>query len=387
MIKKTVCVMALALLVTGCTQSDNPAENRARIALKSKGDILIGAASSWAAHENLLWEGIVLAVDEVNRNGGLLNGRKVRIVQGDDKGDLTTGQIVAQSFADNENIVAVIGHTSSYISIPVSIMYQYYGIVMISPMSTSVKLTTQGYREIFRNIPNDRVFGMKIAEFCRKKKLRNIVIYNINDDYGRGLGNTFETNALGNGLTVLDRSSYDDLSTLLDFHEDIKFWKDNYQFDTIFLAGTMPLIADFIMEARKMGVNVPIIGGDAMDQPMLLKLAGKAAENVYAGSVFHPDMDYPEMKKFITQFRGAYSSDPDIAAAQGYEAVMILAAGISNAGDIVPSDIARALHAIKSFHGLTGELSFDENGDVIGKQFIMKVVKDGRFCLVDPADQ
>lgn len=383
MIKKIVFLIALTALTAGCSGSDNPAENRAEKALKSTDDILIGAAAPWAEKRNLLWEGISMAVDEINQGGGLLTGRNVRVIQGDDKGDLTTGKVVAQSFADNENIIAVLGHSSSYISIPVSIMYQYYGLVMVSPLSTNFNLTAQKHSKIFRNIPNDQIFGEKIAEFCRKKGFNNILIYHINDDYGRGLSNAFEISALSNGLTVLDRSSYDDLSSARDFRKDIKFWKDNYEFDAIFLAGVMPLAADVIVEARKMGVMVPIIGGDALDQPMLLKIAGDAAENVYAGSVFHPDVDYPAMKAFLEKFRKAYNRDPDIAATQGYEAMMVIADGIRNAGSTVPAEIAKALHTLKSFKGLTGEFSFDEKGDVVGKPLIMKVVRNVQFQLVE----
>ncbi|WP_051284028.1 ABC transporter substrate-binding protein [Desulforegula conservatrix] len=383
MIKKIFLLIVLASLMSGCSGSDNPADNRAKIALKSTGDILIGAASPWAEKRNLLWEGISMAANEINQKGGLLGGRKISIVKGDDKGDLTTGQIVAQSFADNENVVAVLGHSSSYVSVPVSIMYQYYGLVMVSPLSTGYKLTTQGYPQIFRNIPSDRIFGEKLAEFCRKKGFNNVLIYHINDDYGRGQSNAFEISALSNGLTVLDRSSYDDLSSARSFREEIKFWQDNYEFDAIFLAGVMPKAAEFVVEARKMGVTVPIVGGDALDHPKLIEIAGSAAENVYAGSVFHPDFAYPAMQEFLEKFRKTYGKEPDIAATQGYEAMMVIAEGIKNAGCTVPADIAHALHSLKAFKGLTGDFSFDENGDVVGKPMIMKVVKGGKFHLVE----
>ena len=131
-----------------------------------------------------------------------------------------------------------------------------------------------------------------------------------------------------------------------------------------------------------MGVNVPIIGSDAMDSPLLLEIAGQAAENVYVGSVFHPDVDYPAMKTFLESFRKTFGKEPDIDATQGYEAMMALAQGIRSAGTTVPADIARAMHAQKSFKGLTGEFAFDQHGDVTGKPLIMKVVKDGRFRLL-----
>lgn len=383
MLKKIFILTLLTALLAGCSGSDNPAENRAEKAKKSSEDILIGAASPWSEKRDLLWEGISMAADEINQGGGLLNGRKVSLVKGDDKGDLTTGQIVAQSFADNESIVAVIGHSSSYISVPVSIMYEYYGIVMVSPLSTGVKLTSQGYNKIFRNIPDDSIFGEKLAEFCHRQGFNNLLIYHVNDDYGRGLSNAFEISALANGLTVLDRSDYDDLSSARNFREDIKFWQDNYSFDAIFLAGVMPKAAEFILEARKMGVTVPIVGGDTMDDPRLIDIAGSSSDNVYAGTVFHPDFDYPAMHEFTEKFTKKYKKDPDIAATQGYEALRIIAEGIGKSNSTVPAEIASAIHNIKSFKGVTGELSFDKGGDVLGKPVIMKVVRNGKFVLVD----
>lgn len=383
MIKKIFLLVAFTVAMAGCSGSDNPAENRANKAKESTGDILIGAASPWAEKRNLLWEGISMAVSEINQAGGLLDGRKVSILQGDDKGDLTTGQIVAQTFADNLDIVAVLGHSSSYVSIPVSIMYQYYGLVMLSPLSTSDKLTSQGYQKIFRNIPSDRIFGEKLSEFCKFRGFENIIIYHINDDYGRGQSNAFEIASLSNGLTILDRSSYDSLSSARDFRNEIEFWLDNYQFDAIFLAGVMPQAAVFIREARNLGVTVPIIGGDALDHPMLLNVAGDAAEDVYVGSVFHPDLEYSAMEEFLGKFRKKYQEEPDIAATQGYEAMLVLAEGIRKAGTTVPDDIAAALHSLESFDGLTGKFSFNENGDVEGKPLIMKVIRDGKFQLAE----
>ncbi|MBW1962662.1 MAG: ABC transporter substrate-binding protein [Deltaproteobacteria bacterium] len=368
----------LLVFVAACSGSDSPAEDRAEQLRKSFGEILIGAAGPWSENQNLLWQGIEMAVDEINLAGGVLN-RKIRVIKGDDECSVSKGQIVAQQFAENPNMVAVIGHSDSYVSLPTSIMYQYYGLLMLSPLSTSSKLTHQGFNRVFRNIPEDAIFGEKLAWFCRQKGFRRVMIYHSRNAYGDGLSNVFETKAEEFGITILDRMSYDLFSGSRQFQQDLKYWRSNYEFDAIFLAGVIPQAAEFVAVARNLGITQPIVGGDGLDDSKLLEIAGPAAEGVYAGSVFDSNDPCPVVQAFCRAFRTRYAKDPDIAAAQGYDAVKVLAFGIEKAGSVIPDRIAATLRNLDRFSGLTGAYRFDEHGDVVGRPLVMKLVRNGRF--------
>jgi branched-chain amino acid transport system substrate-binding protein len=380
---KLLAAAAIVLtLVAGCTGPEDPAAERAHLASKNKGEIVLGAASPWGAKRNLLWPGLEMAVLEINKGGGV-DGRKIVVVRGDDDSDVSEGLKVAYRCAEDSNMTAVIGHSNSYVSIPASIVYQYHGLLMMSPLSTSAKLTRQGFGLIFRNIPDDGAFGVELADFCAFKGFERVAIYHAGNEYGQGLANAFEQQCEEKDIGIVDRLAYDTFSGPGDFRRDLANWKELYKFDAIFLAGLVPQAAEFVREARALGIDAPILGGDGLDHPMFLEIAGEAAEGVFAASNFNLHDPHPAMQKFAADFRTAYGGPPDIAAAQGYEALKILALAMDRADSTVPDDVARALIEKGPWPGLSGDFQFDENGDPTGKPIFIKVVRNGRYEFID----
>ncbi len=375
---RMIWMVLLVLGMTSCTKGDNLAEERALRAEKADGAIIIGAAAPWSAIQDRLWQGMEMAIQEINKKGGVL-GRKIQVVRGDDEASVTRGQVIAQQFAENKDMVAVIGHYNSYVSVPTSIIYEYYGLLMLSPQSTSPRLTRQGFKLVFRNIPNDTAFGNELANFCARRGYKNMLIYHSNDEYGQELANAFEMQAEKNEIVILDRLDYDSLSNPRNFRKDLNYWKENFYFDAIFLAGVTPQVAWFIKEARNLGIMVPVVGGDGLDSPELLQIAGEKTDNTFVGSVFHPQQPDKNVLTFVKAFSEKYHAVPDTSAAQGYDAVKVLAHAMKKAGTTVPHKVADALRSMKNWEGVTGAHTFDENGDVVGKTISIKMVKNGRF--------
>jgi len=363
------------LIISSCGSPDLSRE-RARRASRGEGDIVIGAAAPWSAKEDMLWQGIEMAADEINAGGGVL-GRKVRIIKKDDEASVSRGRLIAQQFGDNLDVVAVIGHSHSYVSIPASRIYEFSGLLMLSPESTSPRLTQQGFKYVFRNVSSDTQVGKEMAEFAASRGFKHMVIYYIKNDYGRGLANAFEDRAGEVRITIADRLSYDAISNK-EFRIALAKWKE-FEFDAIFLAGSTPHGADFISEAREMGVTVPILGGDGLDSSQLWEIAGKAAEGVIVASHFHPDIPRSEVQDFVRAFQERYGLLPDVWAAQGYDAVKVLAHAMEKAGTTVPGKVAEVLHSTKDWPGVTGLHTFDENGNVIGKGIVKKKVQNRKF--------
>ena len=182
-----------------------------------------------------------------------------------------------------------------------------------------------------------------------------------------------------NRIDILDRLNYDSLSSADLFQKDLRYWKENYNFEAIFLAGVNPQVALFIKEARGLGIMVPIVGGDGLDSPELIQIAGKSADNTFIGSVFNPERPDKKTAAFVEAFRRNLRTMPDAAAAQGYDAVQVIAQAIKKAGSTVPQEIADALRATKNWEGVTGIHTFGEKGDVVDKDIYIKVVRDGIF--------
>lgn len=381
-IRSVFTMVLLASFLLSCQRSDNPGLQRASKIRRNKGDIVIAASSPWAEKRNLLWEGLELACAEINEGGGVL-GRKVKILPFDDGRNLNQGQLAAYSISENELISAVIGHSASFISIPNSLIYQYYGILMLSPLSTNKKLTAQGFDLVFRNIPTDGIFGKMAATYCAKRGWKRVIVYYDNNDYGESLSNMFEQQCVDEEIIVVDRMSYDSFSGARDHRNTISYWKKNFEFDAIFLAGTVPNAADIVKIFRDQMPDLPIIGGDGLDHPMLLKIAGDKAEGVYAVSIFDNESTYPAFLEFKENFKNVYQKDPDQAALQGYDAFMVLMEGIKLAGSPEPEKIAASMRMIKKWDGPAGPYRFDKNGDVLDKGVIIRVVKDGSYRKVD----
>lgn len=371
------CLALLSFLST-CTAADTAAQRASRAAA-AKGDILIGAGGPWSsAMGKTMWEGMELAIEEINARGGI-GGRTLKVIKGDDQSSVDVGRMVAQSFVDNPDMVAVIGHLDSFVSLPNSIMYEYHGMLMLSPRSTAPRLTKQGFQRVFRTVSNDDLYGAVLARFAAGHNLKKIMIYQAKNEYGTGLANAFEKECEALEIEVPDRIAYDSGSDAATFRRDLQYWMANFSFDGIFAAGSIPQLPSFIAEARGLGIRVPIMAGEGLDTPEFVNLAGKAAEGTFIASEFMPEDPRTETRKFVSAFHRKFGRVPDTNAAKGYDTVHVLAAAIEEAGSTIPDRIAEALRKKVDWIGAAGSYRFDADGDLVGRNILIKVVRDGKL--------
>jgi branched-chain amino acid transport system substrate-binding protein len=343
---------------------------------------VVAAAWPWQRRGELRYgEGLDLAVEEINARGGI-QGRQLRIVRFDDNESVNGGLRVAQEIAANPDIVAVIGHLQSFVSVPAAALYDVSGLVMVAPTATDPELTSRGYARVFRATLTDLDIGHLMADFAVRSKYRRVAIEYIRNAYGRGLANAFEERANELKIVVAGRQSYDPSEQVTErtFAPTVLEWR-NLELDAIFLAGEVPSAAFFITRARAQGIHVPIFGGEALGTPELPGLAGEAAEGTIVATVFHPDQPGPEVRTFVDAFRQRYGAVPDAGSAVGYDAVRLLAAAMLHAGSVVPDDIAAALREMRDWRGVTGAFTFDEHGNIVGRPLVTTVVHGRRFVL------
>lgn len=369
----------LLLLVGGCGAAADVSQARAALARQGSGDIRIGVAWPFAKAGDLFLEGVELAVEEINGAGGVL-GRRLAIMAMDDEGSVTRGMEIAQSLAENPEVVAVIGHRNSFISLPTAEIYEKAGLLMLTPGSTAPELTQKGYRFVFRSIPSDDAIGRRLVHYAYRQGHRRMVIYYVDDAYGRGLANAIEDHATGAGIRIVDRISYyGDLNDLKYLHEK---WRA-LGFDGIFVAETIPHGAELIAKMREVGIQEPVMAGNALDSPALPEIAGEAAEGVVVGSVVNFQDERPIVQDFVRAFREKYGTFPNQWAAQGYDAVRLLAAAMEKAGTAEPAAVAETLRGMKSWPGVAGFHTYDESGDVDGELVVLKTVRQGMFVEIE----
>ncbi|MDD4869903.1 MAG: ABC transporter substrate-binding protein [Kiritimatiellae bacterium] len=375
-------LMGLTLILTSCSMSDDPVHQRARHIQKMKGDIVIGIAASKDPLELPLWMGMELAVKEINAAGGIM-GRRINAISQNDKDSVAEALDIASSLGANLDVSAVIGHTTSYISVPASVVYEYFGIVMVSPSASTPVLTKRGLKHVFRIVPSDEETGKCMADFCLKQGYRKVMIYHVNNNYGIGLANSFQTSAHRVGVQTIDRRWYPDNSSDTEaFISDLKYWNTLFSFDAIFLAGELPHAGVVIAEARKLGINVPVLGGDGLCDDSITDIVGVSAKDIFAAFVFDLESANPVSRSFVERFTKEYNHPPTDSAAKGYDAVMVLAEAVKKGNSAVPKKIVEALHSLTNYVGVTGPNIFDEKGDVMGKPIIIMSLEDGRFKKV-----
>jgi branched-chain amino acid transport system substrate-binding protein len=376
-------VLAASAVFGACRPSGSPAAERIARAGRGAGDIVVGVAWPWATRRAVRYgEGLDMAVAEINAAGGV-RGRRIVLRKEDDRESVDEGELVAQRLANDPDVVAVIGHLQSYVSVPASAIYDLSGLVMVAPTATDPELTAHGYSRVFRATFTDAEVGRQMAEYASRQGYERVGIYYIRSDYGRNLANAFEERANDLGLTIPVRQSYEpNAPTGSDsFGPALRGWSV-VGLDAIFLAGEVPSAARAIVGAREAGLTLPILGGDAMSSGELISVAGKAAEGVVVATAFHAQEQRPEVRRFDAEFRRRYHAVPDVGSALGYDVVRLLAEGARRSGTLRPDSMAAALHALRGWRGVTGTFAFDSAGNLVGRPIAKMVVRGGEFAYL-----
>jgi branched-chain amino acid transport system substrate-binding protein len=379
-------------LLTGCAERPISEQREAAARAATVNDpIRIGFAWSFSVVDDYLPEGVRMAVAELNGKrlecdenqqncvevSGIL-GRQIELVERDDFDDVREGRLIAQEFAQDTSITAVIGHGYSSISLAAAPLYEFNGLIMLTPSATSPDLTNRGYRYIFRNVLNDVEVGRQLAYYARETGYRRMVILYEDGSYGRQLSNVFENEAAKLNITIVDRRVY---RNTRNFPAILDLWQTE-DFEAIFIAGSNPSAAQFVRDARRARINQPIIGSDGLDTDALLNIARESSYGTVIASFYHTDNPDAALQQFKIRYFDRYGQEPDTWAAQGYDAVYLLANAIKRAESTVPAEVAAALHTTVDWQGVTGLHTINENGDVVGKPLVLKVQqKEGRQFL------
>jgi len=377
--KKLILVLATALAVSACEQKPI-AQQRAEYLASSTGDVVIAVAWPLKSSKATLVDGINLAVDEVNRSGGVLGGRKIKIVLKDDAASLTTGRQMAQEIANDVEVAAVIGHINSYVAGPAAQIYERAGVVMITPGASGQKITEQGNQLVFRSLPGNRDQGRQIADYAAAQGYKSVGIYYVKN-YGIDLANYFEQRAHELGIAIADRRSYDIEGD--DHSQIMNNWASFVKMDAIFLVGSLPEGVQIMHDIRAAGLTVPVFSNAGLDSDTLIKQGGHSVDGTVVFSLFNMEEPRPEVVAFGEKFRKKFGKSPDSTAAQGYDAVQLLVQAMNKAKSEVPSKVAAALRTTQGWHGVTGTHTFDEKGDLVEKKLAKVVVKDGRFVYFE----
>lgn len=369
---------AATVFLISC-HSDDPVKNRNKNIEKlyKKGIVKIAAVTSFGKEKSMLLDGIELALDEI-RNENLID-KEIQLDIYEDKAREKEALTIAYQIAGDEGTAAVIGHDYSDISKSCSLIYQYYGILMMNAQSTLPSLTSEDNHLVFRNLPADDAAGREAARFCRKNDIDKVIIYYADRTYGNSLANSFELAAGKYNVEIISRDSYQ-IGVAEKFHDrKAKSWDNSFVFDGIFLAGSMPDILTIVKCIRQRGINVPIIGADSFENPLFFQeLPESENGKIFAVSNFDLESENPAFVDFRNKFNQKYGKEPDLNACQGYDALMVYVKAVKKAGSALPEEVAKALRS-ENWNEAAGPYTFNARGEVEGKELTDKVLMNGKL--------
>ena len=327
-------------------------------------------------------DGVKLAIDEINKAGKLVIGGQKVILEydsQDDAADPKTGTQIAQKLVD-DGVVGVVGHLNSGVSIPASKIYAAANVVQISPASTNPDYTLQGLKTTYRDIATDAQQGPTLARYTKNGlKAKTVAIVDDATAYGQGLADQYEKTAKAEGLKVLSRDATNDKAT--DFKAILTKIKAERP-DVIMYGGMDFTGGPFAKQAMQLAIKSHIVAGDGVCTTDLAKLADKAADNVIC-SVAGGDLSkMAGGKAFAAKIKAEFGHDPVIYSPTSYDATYVIVDAMKRANSIKREDILAAMPAT-NYNGLTGNIQFDEHGDLKGASVSLYKYVKGKQELLD----
>jgi branched-chain amino acid transport system substrate-binding protein len=333
-----------------------------------------------------------MAIEELNASADF-EGRKLQLVSRDDEGNKEKAIPVAGWLRDSTQVVAVIGHVNSAATLAAAKIYNEEEgahssspVAQISPASSSPLVTDAG-EWTFRVCPSDLRHGPVVAQhaYSRLGKRRAAVLYT-NDEYGRGVAETFAAAFRTAGGNVVAQDPY--LPALVEDPTGVDPYLQRALrsgMDALVIAGQADAGIKVVREARRLGFTGPVVGADGMTG---VKDAGADAEGIYVSSAFLPDRSSEAAQAFVRAYRQRYNEEPDHRGAMTYDAIKLVAQAIREEGTdrrAIRDYLARVGvdgSGVAAYEGVSGRIAFDSKGDVPGKEVAMGVVRGGKLVTV-----
>jgi len=336
------------------------------------------AKSGVAAVNNATnFQGITLAVEDLNKQGGLL-GKTLEVIEIDNK-STPLGSKQAALQAVQMEVTAVIGASWSSHSLAMAPVLQDAKTPMISNFSTNPKVTRIG-DYIFRACFTDPFQGKIMAGFARKdlQAQTAVILKNVSSDYSLGLAEFFHTAFLANGGQILWEGIYKEKA--VDFTAVLQ-QVQTLQPDVVFVPGYERDSGFLIKQARKMSIEAVFLGGDGWGNQMF-DYGGATVEGNYYSSHWHRDIPSASSQKLVTHYRQRFGKEAAKNVALAYDSVMLLANAIRKADSLDRQKIRDALAATQDFPGIAGTITFDANGDPMDKDAVILQLQNGTSAFV-----
>lgn len=324
-----------------------------------------------------------LAVEEINRQGGILD-KQVELIELNNKNTPLGSRLAAQK-AIQADVTAVLGPFYSSHALQAADVLQKAGIPMILSMSTNQEVTRTG-NYIFRVCFTDQFQGEALAKFAwNNLNSKTAVVLTCTEEiYSIELSKIFVDRFTEKGGNILWQGGY--LNDATDFKGLLKKVK-RLKPDIVFLPGYESASGFIIKQARNMGIHTTFLGGDAWSENMH-QFAGEAIEGSYYSAHWDVGSQNKITREFVRRYNSDYTKEEIISFGLVRDTVFLLADATERSGSLDRSLIRDALAATKDFHGVTGDITMDENGDTLKPVIVLRFENGTSVSvqIINPAD-
>ena len=319
-----------------------------------------------------------------------VDGKKIELVVVDNKSDKVESANAVKRLIEKDKVRAIIGTYGSSLAMAGGEVAEKAGIPMVGTSCTN-PLVTQGKKYVFRVCFIDPFQGAGAADYALKelKAKSAAMLIEVTEDYSVGLGNFFKQNFTKNGGKIVSVMNYQkgDQDFTAQLTEIISKKPDVLYIPANFAEGAI-----IMRQARELGAKFSILGGDAMDNPEMVKIGGDSVEGFsYTTFAYSPNMAEklmsPIQKQFTAQWRKAFpGKDPAALTGCGYDAYLLIYNAIKSAKSTDPAKITAAIASTKDMPGVTGTTTINKTHDAEKSVGIIKI-ENGRqvfHAIVNP---
>ena len=327
-------------------------------------------------------------LEDINKAGGLKVGNKkykVELVIEDNESKAESAVKAATKMIVEDEVLAIVGPQSSKQAVPAGSVANVYKTPMISPWSTNPD-TTKDRPFVFRGCFLDPFQGPVLANFITQEFhfTKAAVLYDVASDYPKGLAEFFKEaweKLHGPGSVV----AYESFTTKdTDFSSQLT--KINRSgAEVLFTPQYYNEVALIVQQAHELGWNKPIVGSDSWGSAETVKLCGKDCYGLFFSTHYAAAGATGATKAFIDRYNKTYGYVPDDVGALTWDSLRIVQQAIENCGKItgkIEKDrqcVRDALAKIKAFDGITGKMTFTEEGDPLKCAVVVRISDKGEF--------
>ncbi len=323
--------------------------------------------------------GIHLAESEINASG-YLGDATLEVICEDTAGDKAQSINVFQKLINQDKVVGILGPTLSNSAFAADPVAQEAGVVVLGSSNTASGITDMGEFVFRDSLPESDVIPNTIRVAREKLGFDKVaVMYGNDDQFTKSGYDVFAAALADQGLEVVATETFAKGDS--DFSAQLTKIK-SLEPQALMVSALAEEAANIMIQARQLGLDVPILGGNGFNSPKLAEIAGPAAEGAISGAAWNIGNPNEESQKFVAAYREAYGNDPDQFATQSYTAAWLMATAIKNANSTDSAAIRDALAAITDFPTPLGNYAFDENRNPVHPPVLL-IVKEGHFAVFE----